>query len=190
MAKEPPEPPELPIDGILPPDAAGASHQGQVDATTPEASEVSRILARWLDNWIRIPGTNFKIGLDPIISLFPGIGDFFASSAGAVILLEGVRQRVSLFVLARMGVNMLINAALNLIPGLGAIGSAFYKSNTRNLQLIQRWQDGQTKAVRRGSIYFLLALLLVFGAILALWIGLWVAYLWVLKTVWDRLMAG
>lgn len=188
MAQEPPD--ELPIDGILPPDAVGASPPGQVDATTPEASEVSRILARWLDNWIRIPGTNFKIGLDPIVSLFPGIGDFFASSAGAVILLEGVRQRVSLFVLAHMGVNMLINAALNLIPGLGAIGSAFYKSNARNLQLIRRWQEGQTKQVRRGSIYFLLALLLVFAAIIALWAGLWLAYFWVLKSIWDRLTGG
>lgn len=185
MAEEPPLK-ELPIDGILPP-AAGTAMPREVDATTAETSEVSRILARWLDNCIRIPGTNFKIGLDPIISLFPGLGDFFASSAGAVILLEGVRQRVSLFVLAHMGVNMLINAALNLIPGLGAVGSAVYKSNVRNLELIRRWQEGQAGQVRRGSIYFLLSLLLLFCFVIVLWLGLWAAYLWMLKSLWDRL---
>ncbi len=180
MAQEPPD--ELRIDGILPPEKDPASRE--VDATTPETSEVSRILAKWLDNWIRIPGTNFKIGIDPIISLFPGIGDFFASSAGLVILMEGVRQRVSVFVLARMGVNLLLNAAMNLVPGLGAIGSALYKSNIRNLDLIRRWQEGHTREVRRGSIFFLLSLFLLLAAIAGLWVGLWVFYIGLLKHVW------
>ncbi len=187
MAQEPPE--ELPIDDILPPQADSAT-RGEVDATTPEASEVSRILARWLDNWIRIPGTNFKIGIDPILSQFPGVGDFLMSSAGLVILLEGVRLRVSPFTLAHMGVNLLINSALNLIPGLGVIGSAFYKSNARNLDLIRRWQEGQAGQVRRGSLYFLLSLLFLFLLVIALWLALWTAYLWMLKSLWNRFFGG
>jgi hypothetical protein len=181
MAAEPPN--ELPIDEVLPPrrDAAAA----EVDATTPEASEISRILARWLDNWIRIPGTHFKIGLDPIVSLLPGVGDFLASSAGLVILLEGVRLRVSVFVLAQMGINMLLNAAMNLIPGLGVIGSAFYKSNSRNLALLNRWQQGHARQVRTGSIFFLVVLLTLIAGIIALWIGLWVIYISLFKKLWN-----
>lgn len=152
---------------------------------TPEQSEVSKIMAKWLDNWIRIPGTQFKIGLDPIISLFPGIGDFFASSAGLVILVEGVRLRVSPFVLARMGGNMLLNAVMNLVPGLGSIGSALFKSNARNLELIRRWQEGHAHDVRRHSILWVIGLGLVFLTISALWIGLWIFVIWTLKQAFD-----
>jgi len=180
MASEPPK--HLPIDEILPPGRPdGSPPRSTVDATTPEASEVSRILARWLDNWIRIPGTDFRIGLDPIVSLLPGVGDFFASSAGLVILLEGIRLRVSVVVLAQMGMNLLLNAVLNLLPGVGVIGSALYKSNTRNLNLLRKWQEGQAHEVRRGSFVFFAILVLLFLAIMTLWISLWLAFIWVIQ---------
>lgn len=181
MAKEPPK--DLPIDEVLPPGVPSNStaRAAPVDASTPEASEVSRILAKWLDNWIRIPGTDFRIGLDPIVSLFPGVGDFFASSAGLVILLEGVRLRVSVFVLAQMGVNLLINAFFNLIPGAGFVGSALYKSNSKNLTLLRKWQEGHAKEVRRGSFVFFAILVAIFIAVMTLWIGLWMFYIWVIK---------
>lgn len=180
MAQEPTK--DLPIDEILPPGSSThPSTPRPLEASTPEASEISRILAKWLDNWIRIPGTDFRIGLDPIISIFPGVGDFFASSAGLVILLEGIRLRVSVFVLAQMGVNLLLNAFMNLIPGAGIIGSALYKSNSRNLTLLRKWQEGHTHEVRRGSFLFFIVLCLLFLAIVTLWLGLWLAIIWVVK---------
>ena len=166
--------PEIRIDGVLPPGANSTS-------VSPEASEVSRILARWMDSWIRIPGTNFKIGLDPILSLFPMVGDFLASSAGLVILLEGVRLRVSVFVLLRMGFNLLLNAALNLIPVLGALGSAAYKSNNRNLDLLRRWQEGHAQQVRRSSFLFLVNLLVITLLIATAWLLIWLASLWLIQ---------
>lgn len=180
MAQEPPK--DIAIDEVLPPGTtADTSPSRPPEATTPESSEVSRILAKWLDNWIRIPGTDFRIGLDPIISIFPGVGDFFASSAGLVILLEGIRLRISLFVLAQMGMNLLLNAVMNLIPGLGIIGSALYKSNSRNLALLHKWQEGHAREVRRGSFIFFLVLVLLFLAIVTLWISLWIAIIWILR---------
>ncbi|MCB1226273.1 MAG: DUF4112 domain-containing protein [Verrucomicrobiales bacterium] len=159
-------------DGHLPvPTAPSGAPQ------TPVQSEVSRILARWLDDWLRIPGTNFRIGLDPIISIFPGVGDFFTSSAGLVILLEAVRNRVSVFVLMRMGFNMLLNALMNLVPGLGTVGSALFKSNSRNLALLKRWQEGHAHEVRRSSRLLVVVLAFIFLAILAVWIGvLWIYF--------------
>ncbi len=183
-----PQPPPAPDEVPTPPSAepTAADRLREVDASSPEASEISRILARWLDNWFRIPGTNLKIGLDPIVGLFPGVGDFLTSSAGMVILLEGVRLRVSPFVLARMGINMLINAALNLLPGVGTVGSMFYKSNSRNLELLRRWQAGHAHQVRRSSLYFLLSLLGLLAVIVMIWAALWVVYLWAFKQLWDH----
>ena len=180
MAQEPPK--DISIDEILTPGTpVGPSARGPIDANTPEASEISRILAKWLDNWIRIPGTDFRIGLDPIVSIFPGVGDFFASSAGLVILLEGIRLRVSVFVLAQMGINLLLNAVMNLIPVAGIIGSALYKSNSRNLTLLRKWQEGHAHEVRRGSFVFFLTLALIFLTIVSLWISLWIAIIWFIK---------
>jgi hypothetical protein len=180
MAQEPTK--DIPIDEVLPPGTpAETSTSRPLEATTPESSEVSRILAKWLDNWIRIPGTDFRIGLDPIVSIFPFVGDFFASSAGLVILLEGIRLRVSMFVLAQMGMNLLLNAVMNLIPGLGIIGSALYKSNSRNLALLHKWQEGHAHEVRRGSFVFFLVLTLIFLTIVSLWISLWITIIWVIR---------
>jgi hypothetical protein len=180
MAQEPPK--DISVDEVLNPGTPDdPSSRRPLDANTPEASEVSRILAKWLDNWIRIPGTDFRIGLDPIVSIFPGVGDFFASSAGLVILLEGIRLRVSVLVLAQMGMNLLLNAVMNLIPGAGIIASTLYKSNNRNLTLLRKWQEGHAYDVRRGSFVFFIVLILLFLAIVTLWISLWIAIIWVIR---------
>ena len=169
---------------VLPPEPHGSVTKA------PEQSEVARILAKWLDELIGLPGTKFRIGLDPILGSIPGVGDLFTSSAGMVILLEGIRSRVSIFVLLRMGLNMLLNASMNLIPGVGAVGSAIFKSNSRNLALIKRWQEGHQDAVRRSSIATLVSLLIVLALIVGLWIALWVFYIWLILKVFGGLKSG
>ncbi len=162
------------VDEVLPPGATGL---GPNDQDASVKNETSRILAYWLDEFIRIPGTKFRIGLDPIIAFVPFIGDFLASSAGVVILIEAARNGVSIPVLARMGMNMLINTFLDVLPGIGPFLSAFFKSNTRNLHLLHRWQSGQQTAVKRGTWQMLgfVAFLGLFGV--GLWIGLWMFYI-------------
>jgi hypothetical protein len=137
------------------------------------ASEVSRIVALWMDELIRIPGTNIRIGLDPIIGLFPGVGDFLASSVGLVTVTEGVRTGVPVAVLFRMAFNVLINDAIGTIPGIGDVFSAFFKSNSRNLKLINQWKAGNEAAVRRSGRVFLAVFLVFWLGLLLFWIMLW-----------------
>ncbi|MFZ4764502.1 MAG: DUF4112 domain-containing protein [Roseimicrobium sp.] len=173
---------EPPIEAnavVLPPDKFGKARIGE-DAKN--ASEASRIVAQWMDELIRVPGTNIRIGLDPILGLFPGIGDFLASSIGVVTLTEGVRRRVPLLVLVRMGLNVLINDAVGTIPGIGDVFSMWFKSNSRNLQLINQWQAGEEMAVRRGSRLFLVVFFCVWLGLLLVWLGLWLT---VAGTVWH-----
>lgn len=149
--------------------------------TSVEQSEVAKIMARWLDDFIKVPGTNFRIGLDPIVSLFPGVGDFLASSAGVVILAEAVRTGVSFFVLVRMAANTLINTVIGSVPVMGSVGSAFFKSNSRNLDLLKQWQEGHQDQVKKSTARLFLAILF-FGAFLfALWVGLWMFYIWAFR---------
>lgn len=164
---------EARIDEIIPPGKNRSAAAGRADDPHVRA-ETSRIIAYWLDEFIRIPGTKMRIGLDPIIAFVPIIGDFLASSASVVILLEAARHGVSIPVLVRMGVNLLINTALDAIPGIGPVISAFFKSNSRNLHLLHRWQAGQQKAVKRSTFALFGVVALCFALAIALWIGLWV----------------
>ena len=170
------------VDEVLPPGKTGRRSGGD-DAGVK--NETSRIIAYWLDEFIRIPGTKFRIGLDPIIAFVPFIGDFLASSAGVVILVEAARNGVSIPVLARMGVNMLINTFFDVLPGIGPFLSAFFKSNTRNLHLLHRWQAGHQAAVKRGTwrLFGFVALLGALG--IALWVGLWMFYISILMKLFQ-----
>ena len=144
-------------------------------------TQVARFLAKWLDDFLRIPGTDFKIGLDPLLAIFPGIGSALSSAGGFVILIEAIRSHVSPSVLARMGGNMLLNSLLDSLPAIGPIASAFFKSNLRNLTLLQTWQSGRQEEVRRSTLRLWLALsllLFLFGFMI---LGLLAANLYLLK---------
>lgn len=170
-----PDDPKAAIDAdavVLPPDGRAKGRTLKGDAAK-NSSEASRIVAQWMDELIRIPGTNIRIGLDPIMGLFPGIGDFLASSIGVVTLTEGVRTRVPVTVLMRMGFNVLVNDAVGTIPVIGDLFSAWFKSNSRNLKLINQWKAGDEAGVRRGGRTFLVIFLVIWIGLLLFWLGLW-----------------
>jgi len=179
---KPPTGDRIEVDEVLPPGKA-VPRSGVENANIK--NETSRIIAYWLDEFIRIPGTKFRIGLDPIIAFVPFIGDFLASSAGVVILIESARNGVSIPVLARMGINMLINTFFDVIPGVGPFFSAFFKSNTRNLHLLHQWQAGNQAAVRRGTwrLFGFVALLGLLG--ISLWVGLWMFYISIFMKLFE-----
>jgi len=45
------------------------------------------ILAHILDDFIRIPGTSIRLGLDGIVGLIPGIGDVIGGIASCILVL-------------------------------------------------------------------------------------------------------
>jgi hypothetical protein len=144
-------------------------------------------VARLLDNAISIPGTSWKIGLDPIIGLIPGIGDMVGAVLSGYIVVEAVRAEVPTFTLARMLVNVGIDTLLGAVPALGDVFDAAWKSNTMNVALLERHlvTTGSTPPKRRNVIgvmaLALTALVLIVGAGVAL--GIFIArLLWGLST--------
>ncbi|MES2599031.1 MAG: DUF4112 domain-containing protein [Verrucomicrobiota bacterium] len=148
-------------------------------------SDIARFLAKWLDNVLRVPGTDFKIGLDPILSLMPGVGSTIASGGGVIILLEAVRSGVSMPVLLRMGGNMLVNTFFDFIPALGPVASAFFKSNSRNLGLLQKWQMGHQEAVRRSTGRLFVALGIIVLLLAMMIVAVFFGYVYMLRTVFG-----
>lgn len=98
---------------------------------------IADIIAKVMDTTVRIPGTSWYIGLDPLLGLIPGIGDALASLIGTVILGLGTRLQVPRIVLARMSLNLLINGTVGAVPIFGDLFSVWFRSHSRNAALLR-----------------------------------------------------
>lgn len=125
-------------------------------------------ISTFLDNQFRVPGTNFRFGLDPILGFIPfgGSAASFAISAGLVLTM--VKHGVSRKVLILMLGNLLLDATLGSIPVLGNIFDFFFKANQRNVNLLKRhYQEGKYTGSGTGIIITLaVALLVLLGGII------------------------
>lgn len=110
---------------------------------TPEAARRLQRLRRlaWiLDRSIPLGG-GYRIGLDPIIGLVPGLGDWVGAALSLFLVFEAVRLGVSAPVVARMVLNILIETAVGAVPVLGDLFDAAWQANQRNLKLVERHYD-------------------------------------------------
>lgn len=98
---------------------------------------IADLIAKVMDTTIRIPGTSWYIGLDPLLGLIPGIGDALANLIGTIILGLGTRLQVPRIVLARMSLNLLINGAVGAVPIFGDLFSVWFRSHSRNAALLR-----------------------------------------------------
>jgi Domain of unknown function (DUF4112) len=160
---------------VIPPTQPGIKPPG---ANESERHASAQIIAKWLDELLHIPGTSIKIGLDPIIAFVPGVGEFLSSSVSAVVILESIRKGVAPTVIGRMGLNMLFNGIIGSVPWAGGLLAAMFKSNSRNLALLQEWQAGQQELVKKRSrrLVFIIGGLFIF--IIVALLGLWIWWLW------------
>jgi hypothetical protein len=121
-------------------------------------------LALIMDEFVRVPGTQFRFGLDPLIGLVPGIGDTSSALVSAFALIQAVRLGVPKILLARMSVNILINEIIGIVPIVGDAFSFWFKSNARNYQIIKEHLGGP-RVSRRGDWIFVIAVLVLLFAI-------------------------
>jgi hypothetical protein len=144
----------------------------------------ARFLADLLDQRFTIPGTSIRIGLDPIISLIPGVGDLLANLTGSMILIIAAQLGVPKVVLVRMGINIAANTIIGVIPIFGDIVSIWFRSNVRNVALLERYLGRPSKRVELGDWLFVLGLIV---GLLALLGGIVVAGVWLFKQIWELL---
>ncbi|WP_088892490.1 DUF4112 domain-containing protein [Leptolyngbya ohadii] len=97
-----------------------------------------RTFSRLMDSAFRIPGTPFRIGWDPIIGLIPGLGDAIDTGISAYIILMAARFGLPRSVLGWMIFNVGLEAIVGSVPLVGDLFDAFFKSNIRNLVLLER----------------------------------------------------
>jgi len=140
-----------------------------------QAEPLFRWIALLMDNLIRVPGTKFRIGIDPLIGLIPGIGDTGSAMVSALALIHAAREGLPKIILARMSVNILLNELIGIVPVFGDAFSFWFKSNARNHRLVKEHVGGRRKAGRSDWIFvvgilFLLGLLVAAGLTVSLYL--------------------
>jgi len=117
--------------------------------TTSNSKEISpriELLVELLDRRFHVPGTNFRFGLDALMGLVPGIGDFLGMLIGSVLLWEAYRHNAPLTLMGRMIFNLWLDGVLGSIPLLGDTFDFFFKAHRRNLKLLQDHVGGTASA--------------------------------------------
>ena len=110
---------------------------GDVEAT------VERIewLGELLDEAVPVPGTDYRVGLDPILGIVPVGGDAVAMLISLYIVGEAARMGVSKSKLALMISLVAVDAVVGSIPVLGTLFDAVWKANKWNIGLLKRELD-------------------------------------------------
>jgi hypothetical protein len=137
---------------------------------SPEELERVRKLAHFMDNCIRIPGTDFRIGFDGLIGLIPGIGDAIGLIASAIIVTTAARAQVPKVILFRMILNVLFDSIIGALPIAGDAFDFAFKSNMKNMALLEAALVNRNRTKRRSLamvglviLAFVLIAVLVFG---------------------------
>lgn len=162
-----------------PGNGSGASRRA---ATAPEL-RTARRLARLLDDAVRVPGTSFRVGLDPVLGLLPGLGDAAATLLGLGVVLLGVRAGLSPATLARMLAVLLADAAVGSVPVVGDLFDAGFRANRRNVALFERRLADPAGSRRDGLALLTVAVGSILATVLALAVVLAAVWLVTLRLV-------
>lgn len=147
------------LDMYTPPDTpagTGARRDTELDRV--------RAIARVLDDYF----------VDPLIGfLLPGAGDVIGSVLGIYTIVIAARRKVSPVIIARMLMNLTVDAILGFIPFVGDLFDAGFKAKKRNLELlVERVEHGGRATARdwlivigAGLAYVAVMALIVWGIV-------------------------
>jgi hypothetical protein len=121
-------------------------------ARSIEVEESLERLGWLLDDLFRIPIIGWRVGLDALVGLIPGVGDTATTLASLYILTSAVRYRVPKVTLVRMGLNLGIDYAVGALPLVGDFFDAWWKSNQKNIELLRKRATVSASEAREGKV--------------------------------------
>ncbi|SFM37978.1 DUF4112 domain-containing protein [Marinobacter zhejiangensis] len=142
-----------------------------------------------MDSQFRVPGTNIRFGLDPILGLLPGLGDLIALVLSLYLVVEAVRLGAGGGVVLRMLANLLAEFVIGLVPVLGDIFDVVWKANDRNARLLRRHITEKLDPDKRQRRWFSYLLIAGFGALM-IWLLAALAHELLLMRLMEALTQG
>jgi hypothetical protein len=137
-------------------------------ALSPVARRVEHVV-HLLDSAVRVPGTKFRVGLDPVLGLvLPGVGDAVGGFVSLGVMFLAVQYRVPAPIIGRMVVNVAVDSAIGSIPVVGDVFDFGWKANERNFELMALHRGDLPKRGAPIAYWLSVAGLLVVGLIFVL----------------------
>lgn len=157
-------------------------------ADQPEEADIHRTrlqrlntVARLMDDALEVPILGFRVGLDPLLGLLPGIGDVVGAIFSGWMVITAARMGAAPATIIRMLLNLALDALLGAVPVLGDLFDVFFKANRRNLRIVQDQVADPRRVARQSRTVVAGAVLGVVG-FLGLSMGLVV---WLATLVWG-----
>jgi hypothetical protein len=98
-------------------------------------------LADLLDSRWRIPGTNWRFGIDAVAAIVPVGGSLATAAASAYMIKRAHGLGAPGHLLARMVGNVAFDAVVGSIPVVGPVFDFAVKANRRNVRMLRRHFD-------------------------------------------------
>jgi len=160
--------------------ASGAASPPGGDPRTPQLDHLRRV-ARLFDAQFRVPGTEFRFGIDPLVGLVPGIGDIASPLLTAAMLWHATKLRVPKIVLLRMVLNSLIDAGVGAVPVVGDLFDFAWRSSEWNMALLERYAIPGREASSGDYLFVVVCVLIVALAATLPIVAAWAIISWLLS---------
>ncbi len=137
-----------------------------------------RALAHLLDSAFRVPGTNWRFGLDGLLGLVPGIGDAAGLVLSSGVIVRAVSKGARGATVVRMVGNVAVDAVLGAIPVIGSVFDFGFKANNRNITLLERHLDDPAGTRQQSGTSLRRTVVAVVAAVVAIFVLIAVAVIW------------
>lgn len=160
-------------------------------ANTPNNSHVAslrrlRRISHLLDNAIPIPGTKYRIGLDPILGLIPGGGDLISSIFAGYVVFKSAQMGVPQETLVKMATNIVFDTVAGTVPVAGDLLDVAWKANVKNIELLDAHLGSPEPGKKANWLFvaaLLLGLMLIVGGVIFLSVML---FGWLFRVITGR----
>lgn len=140
-------------------------------------------LAWLLDNSLPLPGMKFRVGVDAVLGLIPGLGDAAGVVLSSYIVHQAWRLGVPRSVLLRMWLNIVIEGVVGAVPLLGDLFDAAWKANMRNVALLEAHMNHPQRTASASRTLLALLLITVIAIVAAALAMGWLVLRWLMQWV-------
>lgn len=148
------------------------SSQALYRAPEKHVDEGLEKISHVLDRLFRIPGTEIRFGLDPIIGfLLPVAGDSVSTLISMYIVLRSIQYGLPKIVIGRMVFNIALDYVVGSVPFVGDFLDFVIKANEKNIDLLNRFAEGKDRSRWTDYLWLFMLLALLAGFILG-WVAL------------------
>lgn len=148
------------------------------DSSRDSTIQAIQRIARLLDSQFVIPGTKIRFGLDPILSLFPVLGDFVTFLISGALIYAMHNHGASRKVVIKMLLNSTLDAVIGTIPLVGSVFDVFYRANDRNVRLLrEHYLEGKHEGTGNGILVLIVIICVL--VVVAAFYGMYKFFQWV-----------